>query len=447
MPSYSNNQEGYGNQTRPPYQGSFSNASDYPQYNAQNSSSEYPNNTPNHEFSNQTYPQAFTGNTAYEGNPPPSYNQFGNQPPNYPNYANNMPQQQNQGNVISNQPQGHTVSNQSIVKTECAMDPNYCSSDVKPEPNESQTSASVPYSNPYGYHNQHSQRYPDAENLNSNYNCPYPNYPPIETKPPLCSASSGSPVTSWPLTETLKTEVDKLKAEEKMEMKSESDGEVKIEDLDTKKIVKDEAKKESNMQQTLPKTMAMQTYNSSEKTSNTDSAKSAVVEKDIEKSTKKGRQKKKGKEDKKTDKPKPKGKASKAKGRKDRKTSKEKNDQSESEREESEKEEKLNKEEELALTKKAEEVTYEWASELFKDYIPGIIENSAKMELFFYILNESIKLGDRLLLFSQSLFTLNLIEDFLERNFIPGTTRYWERNTSYYREFSHDFTLSVIVMN
>ncbi|CAH2107450.1 unnamed protein product [Euphydryas editha] len=428
MPSYSNNQEGYGNQSRPSYQGSFPNAPDFPQYNTQNSS-DYRNNAQTQEFPNQTYPQTFSGNSAYEGNPSTTYNQFSNQPPNYPNYANDIPPQQSQGNV-SNQTQGSTVSNPSVVKSECAMDPSYRSSDVKSEPNESQSSVPAPYSNPYGYHNQHLPRYPDTENQNSNYNCSYPNYPPLETKPPLCSASSGSPVTSWPLTETLKTEVDKIKAEEKLEMKSESDGEVKIEDLDTKKIVKDEAKKEFNMQQTLPKNMVMQSFNSSDKISNTDSPKSVVLEKGIE-NVKKGRQKKKGKEDKKTDKPKPRGKASKAKGRKDRKTSKEKNDESESE--ESEKEEKLNKEEELALTKKAEEVTYDWASELFKDYMPGIIENSAKMELFFYILNESIKLGDRLLLFSQSLFTLNLIEDFLERNFIPGTTRYWERNTSYYR--------------
>ncbi|KAI8428617.1 hypothetical protein MSG28_007354 [Choristoneura fumiferana] len=73
------------------------------------------------------------------------------------------------------------------------------------------------------------------------------------------------------------------------------------------------------------------------------------------------------------------------------KSTKEKEDDSESE--ESEKEEKLNREEELALVKKAEEMTYDWAAELLKDYIPGIIENSSKMELFFYLLNESIKMG------------------------------------------------------
>ncbi|XP_026486277.2 uncharacterized protein LOC113393543 [Vanessa tameamea] len=428
LPPYSNNQEGYGNQIRPPYQGTFPNTPGYSQYNAQNPPPEYRNNAPSQEFSNQSYPQTFTGNPGYEGNPPAAYNQFGNQPPNYPNYANNIPPHQSQNSSMANQPQGNSSSNQPIVKTECSMDSNYRPGEVKTEPNEPPTSSSTPYGNPYGY----PSRYPETENPNGNYNCPYPNFPPpLETKPPLCSASSGSPVTSWPLTETLKTEVDKIKAEEKMEMKSESDGEVKIEDLDTKKIVKDEIKKDFNVMPMLHKNMPMQFFNKCDKISKMDSVKSDVSETDVE-TTKKGRQKGKRKEEKKADKPKPRGRAAKAKGRKDRKNSKEKNND-ESESEESEKEEKLNKEEEVALTKKAEEVTYDWASELFKEYIPGIIENSAKMELFFYILNESIKLGDRLLLFSQSLFTLNLIEDFLERNFIPGTTRFWERNTSYYR--------------
>ncbi|KAL4719342.1 hypothetical protein ACJJTC_000427 [Scirpophaga incertulas] len=209
-------------------------------------------------------------------------------------------------------------------------------------------------------------------------------------------------------------------------MKSESDGEVKIEDLDTKKIlVKDDVKKMSKIEgipvlKTLPDEL--------NKTKNTKGDKNEEL--DSEEIVKKPKQKGKGRESKKVGPPKPRGRP-RTKARIDRKTSKDKNDNSESE--ESEKEEKMNREEELAMIKKAEEVTYDWATELLKDYIPGIIENSAKMELFFYILNESIKMGDRLLLFSQSLFTLNLIEDFLERNYIPGTNCLWQRNTSYYR--------------
>ncbi|XP_052898483.1 uncharacterized protein LOC128305189 [Anopheles moucheti] len=80
-----------------------------------------------------------------------------------------------------------------------------------------------------------------------------------------------------------------------------------------------------------------------------------------------------------------------------------------------------------------DEIPYEWAFELMKGYIPDLLENSPKMEIFFCILEESIRLGDRLLVFSQSLLTLNLIERFLQRNKIPCTESYWSKNSSYFR--------------
>ncbi|XP_049291487.1 uncharacterized protein LOC125768198 [Anopheles funestus] len=80
-----------------------------------------------------------------------------------------------------------------------------------------------------------------------------------------------------------------------------------------------------------------------------------------------------------------------------------------------------------------DEIPYEWAFELMKGYIPDLLENSPKMEIFFCILEESIRLGDRLLVFSQSLLTLNLIERFLQRNKIPGTENHWSKNSSYFR--------------
>ncbi|ETN59852.1 steroid receptor-interacting snf2 domain protein [Anopheles darlingi] len=80
-----------------------------------------------------------------------------------------------------------------------------------------------------------------------------------------------------------------------------------------------------------------------------------------------------------------------------------------------------------------DEIPYEWAFELMKGYIPDLLETSPKMEIFFCILEESIRLGDRLLVFSQSLLTLNLIERFLQRNKIPGTESHWSRNISYFR--------------
>ena len=80
-------------------------------------------------------------------------------------------------------------------------------------------------------------------------------------------------------------------------------------------------------------------------------------------------------------------------------------------------------------------IPYDWAVELMKGYLPDLIENSPKMEVFFCILEESIKLGDRILLFSQSLLTLNLIEKFLQKSKIYGTENYWTKNLNYFRKY------------
>jgi len=87
------------------------------------------------------------------------------------------------------------------------------------------------------------------------------------------------------------------------------------------------------------------------------------------------------------------------------------------------------------------------ATELLKNYIPGSIENSAKMEVLFCILEESMALGDRILVFSQSLFTLNLIEDFLQRSNLPGRQEKWARNWNYYRKLSTIRILRVSLLN
>lgn len=84
------------------------------------------------------------------------------------------------------------------------------------------------------------------------------------------------------------------------------------------------------------------------------------------------------------------------------------------------------------------------ALELLKDYIPGRIENSAKMEILFCIIKESISLGDRLLVFSQSLITLDLIEQFLQASLVPGDTVNWCKNTSYYRKLFKSSILYVL---
>lgn len=90
----------------------------------------------------------------------------------------------------------------------------------------------------------------------------------------------------------------------------------------------------------------------------------------------------------------------------------------------------------IVLTKSNRDdgIPYDWAVDLMKDYVPDLLENSPKMEIFFCILEESIKLGDRLLVFSQSLLTLNLLERFLQRSKIPDSeNNNWVKNVSYFR--------------
>ena len=56
---------------------------------------------------------------------------------------------------------------------------------------------------------------------------------------------------------------------------------------------------------------------------------------------------------------------------------------------------------------------------LGSDYAMNILENSGKMVILMQIVNASVSQGDRVLIFSQSLSTLTLIEEFLSRQDIP----------------------------
>ncbi|XP_072506540.1 helicase ARIP4 isoform X1 [Notamacropus eugenii] len=85
-------------------------------------------------------------------------------------------------------------------------------------------------------------------------------------------------------------------------------------------------------------------------------------------------------------------------------------------------------------------VTYEWAKDILCDYQTGVLENSPKMVLLFHLIEESVKLGDKILVFSQSLSTLSVIEEFLAKRLmpcLPGSDgqgdQNWVRNLSYYR--------------
>ncbi|KAG1941128.1 helicase ARIP4 isoform a [Pimephales promelas] len=82
-------------------------------------------------------------------------------------------------------------------------------------------------------------------------------------------------------------------------------------------------------------------------------------------------------------------------------------------------------------------ITYEWAKDIMSNYQTGVLENSAKMVLLFHLIDDSVSRGDKILVFSQSLSTLTVIEDFLSRRPMPIQTETgghnWVRNINYYR--------------
>ncbi|XP_053724761.1 helicase ARIP4 isoform X1 [Synchiropus splendidus] len=85
-------------------------------------------------------------------------------------------------------------------------------------------------------------------------------------------------------------------------------------------------------------------------------------------------------------------------------------------------------------------ITYEWAKDVMTNYRTGVLENSAKMLLLFHLIEESVRRRDKILVFSQSLSTLSVIEDFLAKRPMPtGVDSFdaqhqtWVRNLNYYR--------------
>ncbi|XP_071960483.1 helicase ARIP4-like [Antedon mediterranea] len=85
-------------------------------------------------------------------------------------------------------------------------------------------------------------------------------------------------------------------------------------------------------------------------------------------------------------------------------------------------------------------ISFEWARDIMKNYQPLKLSYGSKMILLMKIVEDSIKLGDKLLVFSQSLGTLSLIEKFLGQRTIPKPPNAtddmptkWQRNHSYFR--------------
>ncbi|CAG5131189.1 unnamed protein product [Candidula unifasciata] len=80
-------------------------------------------------------------------------------------------------------------------------------------------------------------------------------------------------------------------------------------------------------------------------------------------------------------------------------------------------------------------ITYDWAEPLMKDYIAGLLENSGKFVLMNAIVEECLAVGDKVLIFSQSLLTLNKIEEFMGKRKVPRMeiNENWQRNRTYFR--------------
>ncbi|XP_053207222.1 helicase ARIP4-like isoform X2 [Panonychus citri] len=62
---------------------------------------------------------------------------------------------------------------------------------------------------------------------------------------------------------------------------------------------------------------------------------------------------------------------------------------------------------------------YTWAEPLVANYKPGLLQNGLKMLLFFEMVEQTLLKGDKLLVFSHSLFTLDIIEKFLSQRKVP----------------------------
>lgn len=75
----------------------------------------------------------------------------------------------------------------------------------------------------------------------------------------------------------------------------------------------------------------------------------------------------------------------------------------------------------------------DWARSMLADYKAGTLEHGYKMSLLFNIIDETIKCGDRLLVFSHSLKTLDVIERFLSERRIPNRSETFRRLTNYFR--------------
>ncbi|XP_023260466.1 transcriptional regulator ATRX-like [Seriola lalandi dorsalis] len=94
--------------------------------------------------------------------------------------------------------------------------------------------------------------------------------------------------------------------------------------------------------------------------------------------------------------------------------------------------------EKATTSSKSQSADEGWYKNLLSDVDAKILEHSGKMVLLFEILRMAEDLGDKVLVFSQSLISLNLIEDFLQASHnarSPSSSKAgsWIKNIDYYR--------------
>lgn len=74
------------------------------------------------------------------------------------------------------------------------------------------------------------------------------------------------------------------------------------------------------------------------------------------------------------------------------------------------------------------------------EYVHGVLTNSHKMLVALTIIDRTVRQGEKILLFSTSLLTLSLVEDFLREH---GSIKMedglleWKRNSTYFREINY----------
>ncbi len=70
---------------------------------------------------------------------------------------------------------------------------------------------------------------------------------------------------------------------------------------------------------------------------------------------------------------------------------------------------------------------------LMQGYVPGRSSDGGKLAILFDMIQICVRHSERLLVFSQSLETLDVVEDHLSRQHIPGRRVNWEKGASYFR--------------